>query len=411
MDAGPFKFNLSSRLPLGILVFCFIYPAICGKAFPDSRLYEKRAGQQVGVNVQKYQSSSSSLQITATPSVCSSASGESEGTAGYIHLDQSRALFFWYHDARNNPNQAPLILWINGGPGSSSMVGLFREIGPCTIKLDSTGFEANPQSWNENANILYIDQPIGTGYSYGDRRIGTTAEAMDDLYNALQIFLSSPQFSKFVGRPFGVWTESYGGHYAPVLVDKILKMNGQLAKSNPDGLAMIPIHSLGIGNGLTNPLVQYPAYITFAKSNPYNNQTLFPEASIGMATTNLNKPNGCYASIQACQSSLDPYKCRHAYAYCKNKVFGVLAGDRSWYDARQNESNPFPPDLTPLLNDTRFKASIGVPSNVNWYDCNDDVHMDFEGGGDWMRDYSKPLERIINAGIRTLMYAGDADFI
>lgn len=130
-----------------------------------------------------------------------------------------------------------------------------------------------------------------------------------------------------------------------------------------------------------------------------------------MATTNLNKPNGCYASIQACQSSLDPYKCRHAYAYCKNKVFGVLAGDRSWYDARQNESNPFPPDLTPLLNDTRFKASIGVPSNVNWYDCNDDVHMDFEGGGDWMRDYSKPLERIIDAGIRTLMYAGDADFI
>jgi hypothetical protein len=100
MDAGPFKFNLSSRLPLGILVFCFIYPAICGKAFPYSRLYEKRAGQQVGVNVQKYQSSSSSLQITATPSVCSSASGESEGTAGYIHLDQSRALFFWYHDAR-----------------------------------------------------------------------------------------------------------------------------------------------------------------------------------------------------------------------------------------------------------------------------------------------------------------------
>jgi hypothetical protein len=71
-------------------------------------------------------------------------------------------------------------------------------------------------------------------------------------------------------------TLTWLGHYAPVLVDKILKMNDQLAKSNPDGLAMIPIHSLGIGNGLTNPLVQYPAYITFAKSNPAEWLSAFP---------------------------------------------------------------------------------------------------------------------------------------
>jgi carboxypeptidase C (cathepsin A) len=71
---------------------------------------------------------------------------------------------------------------------------------------------------------LYIDQPIGTGYSYGDRRIGTTAEAMEDLYNALQIFLSSPQFSKFVGRPFGVWTESYGGKYSVFLSKMVHKL-------------------------------------------------------------------------------------------------------------------------------------------------------------------------------------------
>jgi hypothetical protein len=67
------------------------------------------------------------------------------------------------------------------------------------------------------------------------------------------------------------------GHYAPVLVDHILEMNSQLAGTNQPGKVTIPINSLGIGNGLTNPLVQYNSYITYAKSNPV-------ESSWGLAT-------------------------------------------------------------------------------------------------------------------------------
>ncbi|KNZ47618.1 hypothetical protein VP01_627g1 [Puccinia sorghi] len=66
--------------------------------------------------------------------------------------------------------------------------------------------------------------------------------------------------------------------------------------------------------------------------SPQNNITLVPQDAIRTAIYHFNKPHGCYASIQACQSSLDPYKCRHAYQYCKIKVFGVLVGDRNVYD-------------------------------------------------------------------------------
>jgi len=397
------------RLSLSIsLLVCLmiLHPATGGKiSLVDSR-YQRRA--EVGPEAGKT-AAASSVEITATPSVCPGRLGHSASKTGYIHLGPSRALFFWYQEARKNPDQAPLILWMNGGPGTSSMIGLFRENGPCNIKLDTTGFEANPHSWHENANIIYVDQPIGTGYSYGDRKVRTTAESTVELYNAIQLFLASPQHSNLIGRPFGVWTESYGGHYGPVLVDYILKMNEKLAVTNPNGLVPIPVHSLGIGNGLTNPLIQYGAYITYAQSNP-NNITLVPQDAIRTAIYHFNKPQGCYASIQACQSSLDPYKCRHAYQYCTLKVFGVLVGDRNIYDVRQNDSHPYPPDLTSILNDAKFKASIGVPSTLNWTECNDDVEMDFEGGGDWMLDSSKHLERVINAGVRTLIYAGDSDF-
>ena len=58
---------------------------------------------------------------------------------------------------------------------------------------------------------IYVDQPVGTGYSYGTRTAKTTSEAMIDLYESIQLLLEHPLFLKFVGRPFGVWTESYGG--------------------------------------------------------------------------------------------------------------------------------------------------------------------------------------------------------
>lgn len=120
-------------------------------------------------------------------------------------------------EARNNPNNAPLAAWFNGGPGCSSMIGLFQENGPCRFENGESTPSLNPYSWNNYANMLYIDQPIGVGFSYGNDPVTSTLTAAPYVWKLIQAFYD--QFPKYENREFGIWTESYGGRtcYKPSL--------------------------------------------------------------------------------------------------------------------------------------------------------------------------------------------------
>ena len=96
-----------------------------------------------------------------------------EEKAGFLATDDARKIFYYYFGARSSSGQAiagaPLLVWINGGPGCSSLFGLFFENGPYTINQKGQAV-ANPNTWALAANMLYIDQPINTGLSYSTVR-------------------------------------------------------------------------------------------------------------------------------------------------------------------------------------------------------------------------------------------------
>ena len=101
--------------------------------------------------------------------------------SGYVTVAPQQHLFFWFFESRNvDPTTAPLTTWINGGPGSSSMLGLFQENGPCGV--DSNGkLYSNPYSWNNVSNMLYIDQPTQTGFSYSKAVPAYAGYSSDDI--------------------------------------------------------------------------------------------------------------------------------------------------------------------------------------------------------------------------------------
>jgi carboxypeptidase C (cathepsin A) len=85
--------------------------------------------------------------------VCETVEGVKSYT-GYADVGHNQHLFFWFFEKRTNPKDADLTVWINGGPGSSSMIGLWQELGPCGYFNNSVTF--NPYSWNNVSNMLFM---------------------------------------------------------------------------------------------------------------------------------------------------------------------------------------------------------------------------------------------------------------
>lgn len=160
-------------------------------------------------------------------------------------------LFFWYFKAASNPETAPVILWLQGGPGGSSLFGLFQENGPFTVvkglKLQKRNF-----SWHLKHHLIYIDNPVGTGFSFTDNEAGYSkneVEVGENLYSALsQFFTVFPELQQL---PFFVTGESYAGKYVPAISHTIHTKNQQ-----SENKLKINLAGLAIGNGLCDPVHQ-----------------------------------------------------------------------------------------------------------------------------------------------------------
>ena len=93
--------------------------------------------------------------------------------AGYTQVSELGHLFYWFAEARNpsaDADDTPVLVWLNGGPGASSLTGLLVENGPYSITANGT-LVPNQLSWNERFHMLYVDNPVGTGYSYCENNV------------------------------------------------------------------------------------------------------------------------------------------------------------------------------------------------------------------------------------------------
>ncbi|KAF8227953.1 alpha/beta-hydrolase [Tricholoma matsutake] len=343
------------------------------------------------------------LRVVENSGVCETTPGVYQAS-GYGDITATESLWFWFFASRKNPDTAPLALWFNGGPGSSSMIGLMQENGPCRITNDSSSVTLNPYSWNNEANVLYIDQPVGVGFSYGTLNVGTSQQAASDVWTFLQIFLSDSRFSKYQKNNLALWTESYGGHYGPTFAAYFLSQNAGIAAGTVSGITL-NLKVLGIGDGLTDPLTQYPGYITYAGTNPYH--PLVSSSVIQRAYNFWSSTNGCQTQITSCYDGGSNQVCSKAQKFCNSKVLSLLAGNYDVYYVPTLNPDPYPPNITGYL--SSVSSTIGAQST--WQMTNFNVYNNFAATGDWMRNSRPDLETVINAGIRTIIYDGDADYI
>ncbi|KAJ4711495.1 Carboxypeptidase [Melia azedarach] len=161
--------------------------------------------------------------------------------SGYVTVDEKkqRALFYYFAEAETDPASKPLVLWLNGGPGCSSLgVGAFSENGP--FRPSGEALVRNEYSWNREANMLYLETPIGVGFSYA--RDTSFYEGVNDKITARDnlVFLQNwfVKFPQYRNRSLFVTGESYAGHYIPQLAELMLEFNKKEKLFNLKGIAL-----------------------------------------------------------------------------------------------------------------------------------------------------------------------------
>nr|XP_009618061.1 serine carboxypeptidase-like 34 [Nicotiana tomentosiformis] len=157
--------------------------------------------------------------------------------AGYVTVNEThgRALFYWFFEATTNPEKKPLLLWLNGGPGCSSIgYGEAEELGPFFTQKNKPELKFNNFSWNKAANLLFLESPVGVGFSYTNTssditELGDTVTAQDSYKFLVNWFRRFPQFKT---HEFYIAGESYAGHYVPQLAEQIFDNNKKVIKED-----------------------------------------------------------------------------------------------------------------------------------------------------------------------------------
>ncbi|XP_042900298.1 lysosomal protective protein [Parasteatoda tepidariorum] len=342
--------------------------------------------------------------------------------SGYLNATSGRHLHYWFVESQNSPSTDPLLLWLNGGPGCSSLDGFLSELGPLHVQDDGKTLYDNPYSWNKIANVLFLEAPAGVGFSYADNKKYDTDDDTTsyDNYVALQNFFE--KFPQFKSNDFYITGESYGGIYIPTLSVRVLT-----------GPAKINFKGFAIGNGylnaqnLTNSIVFFAYNHGLVGTEVWSNLETYccgGVASINTCNFYENLSSKCQAAVNDVSvivgnSGLNVY---NLYADCAHSESTGSGASRYSVDKRNlqrllskslNDIQDDPPctdssNLRKFLNQPSVRKALHIPTFVqDWDICSLDVEIGYQRIYNTM--VPQMLKLIGSGKLRGLIYNGDVD--
>ncbi|PIN19743.1 Serine carboxypeptidases (lysosomal cathepsin A) [Handroanthus impetiginosus] len=332
--------------------------------------------------------------------------------AGYVTVNETngRALFYWFYEATTLPNEKPLVLWLNGGPGCSSVgYGATQEIGPFLVDTDGRGLKFNSFSWNTEANLLFLESPIGVGFSYSNTsgdydNLGDDFTANDAYAFLHKWFLKFPSYRTQI---FYIAGESYAGKYVPELAEIIHDKNN-------DPSLFIDLRGIMLGNPETYDAEDWKGMVDYAWSHAVVSDETH-KTIVQSCDFYSNDPfsnSDCNSSVQ---ELLSQYKEIDIYSLYTS----VCMANSSLVTARSS-SKMLPRMMggyDPCLDDyaksyynrPEVQKALHVGDGIslkNWSICNMSLFYRWSDSKDSVLPIYKKL---IAAGLRIWVYSGDTD--
>jgi len=330
---------------------------------------------------------------------------------GYIEVDPShgKEYFYWFVESQNNPKTDPVVLWLQGGPGCSSLFGFLTEHGPFVIGTDAYSVYRNPFSWNTVANMLYLESLVGVGFSYSQTKSDYTMGdniTMQDNYNFLKgWFAAFPDFTPST-HAFYITGESYGGHYVPQLAYTILNNKNDL---NLQGFA--------VGNPWTDDVIDSNSVPPFIWSHGLCSYATWVQVQQSCGITadkgKIQPTPKFIENMKKRQSLREKYyspdmSCNQAL----NNMYNEVGNDINQYDiywpclqgAGLDCSNYTKETMYLNRKDVQLAIHAATDLPWQWSVCTDNINYDYS----W--NSVVPIYPLLTQNFRTTIYSGDVTF-
>eukprot|EP00357_Protocruzia_adherens_P018622 CAMPEP_0114997344 /NCGR_PEP_ID=MMETSP0216-20121206/14845_1 /TAXON_ID=223996 /ORGANISM="Protocruzia adherens, Strain Boccale" /LENGTH=423 /DNA_ID=CAMNT_0002361711 /DNA_START=135 /DNA_END=1406 /DNA_ORIENTATION=+ len=338
--------------------------------------------------------------------------------SGYLQVPGAgRKIHYTFEQHLHNDKKAPLLLWLNGGPGCSSMDGQFSEVGYIYNPTDSNdGYRVNSWSWNRVANMLYFETPVGVGFSQiGEDTDFVHTDTLTAEQNLAALLSFYEKFPEFRENKFYVAGESYAGVYIPYFASEI-----SLHNDDPNTLPENKINFVGmaIGNGVTDMSVDASAamyeFLTIRGVLSLSFLDEWNARECNSLFVGLYRKDGVFISMSNKQEEYDRECVRLYYEAEKQledvNVYGI--------NLKCNNANNFMKDSLPCawsnmpgkyFNREDVKKALHVEDFLGtWNMCSDEV------GDNYSRSLTGSVHlypALIAKGYKIWKYSGDADAV